>query len=81
MDKHTTNNFTETQMLGQNFAREILAAGRQKAAVVLALQGDLGAGKTTFLQGFSKELGIEEVVNSPTFVIMKKFELKNFKLK
>ncbi len=79
MDKHITQNFTETQKLGQNFAQEILATGPQKAAVVLALQGDLGAGKTTFLQGFAKGLGVKEVVNSPTFVVMKKFEIPNSK--
>ena len=73
MEKFTTSNFSETQKLGQNFAREILARGSSNVAVVLALRGDLGAGKTTFLQGFAKGLGIEEVVNSPTFVILKRF--------
>lgn len=80
MDKFITKSFEETQNAGQKFAAEILAhlpAGRQenpaKHAVVLALTGDLGAGKTTFLQGFAKGLGIEENVLSPTFIIMKKF--------
>ncbi len=81
--KYITKSFQETQKLGKNFAlqilsgraREIFAVKPQKTAVVLALQGDLGAGKTTFLQGFAKGLGIKETVNSPTFVIMKKFEI------
>ncbi len=77
MDKYTTKSFTETQSLGEDLAKEILAMAPQKNAMVLALRGDLGAGKTTFLQGFAKGLGIDEVVNSPTFVIMKKFELKS----
>ncbi|MSU60694.1 MAG: tRNA (adenosine(37)-N6)-threonylcarbamoyltransferase complex ATPase subunit type 1 TsaE [Candidatus Staskawiczbacteria bacterium] len=76
MEKYITNNNKETQSIGENFAQEILATKLQKNAVVLALSGDLGAGKTTFLQGFAKGLGIEEVVNSPTFIIMKKFEIK-----
>ena len=76
MQKSTTNNFEETQKLGENFAHEILLKDLQKTATVLALSGDLGAGKTTFLQGFAKGLGIEEIVNSPTFVIMKKFKLQ-----
>ena len=47
--------------------------GNDNLATVLALQGDLGAGKTSFLQGFAKGLGIEEKILSPTFVIMKRF--------
>ena len=38
---------------------------------VVALQGDLGAGKTTLVRSVAKGLGIEEVVQSPTFNIMK----------
>ncbi|GEL06262.1 tRNA (adenosine(37)-N6)-threonylcarbamoyltransferase complex ATPase subunit type 1 TsaE [Rummeliibacillus sp. G93] len=41
---------------------------------VLTLEGDLGAGKTTFTQGIAKGLGITRTVNSPTFTIMKQYE-------
>ncbi|OGG85586.1 tRNA (adenosine(37)-N6)-threonylcarbamoyltransferase complex ATPase subunit type 1 TsaE [Candidatus Kaiserbacteria bacterium RIFOXYB1_FULL_46_14] len=44
------------------------------AAMVLALHGDLGAGKTTFVQILAKHLGVSESVTSPTFVIMKKYQ-------
>jgi len=81
VEKHITKSFEETQEIGQNFAREILAAKPQKSATVLALQGDLGAGKTTFLQGFAKGLGIEEVVNSPTFIVMKRFKIYDLRFK
>lgn len=40
-------------------------------AVVVALQGELGAGKTTLTQAIAAELGVEEIVTSPTFVIAK----------
>lgn len=43
---------------------------------VLALSGDLGAGKTTFMQVFAKQLHIEEIVTSPTYVIMKKYDVE-----
>ena len=43
-------------------------------AVVLALSGDLGAGKTTLVQTIARDLGVIEVVTSPTFVIMKQYE-------
>jgi len=46
-------------------------------AVVLALHGDLGSGKTSFAQLLARELGIADTVNSPTFVIMKKYETTN----
>ncbi len=49
-------------------------AGRLAAALppgsVLALHGDLGAGKTTFVQGLALGLGIQESVTSPTFAIL-----------
>lgn len=45
-----------------------------KAAIV-ALRGDLGAGKTTFTQALAKELGIEDAVQSPTYVLMKSYPI------
>lgn len=41
---------------------------------VLCLEGDLGAGKTTFTRFFGKGFGITDVINSPTFTIMKIYE-------
>ena len=51
-----------------------LGPGPEKATII-ALVGDLGAGKTSFTQSFLKELGIKEKVVSPTFVIMRSFRL------
>ncbi|MFM2383831.1 MAG: hypothetical protein RIQ72_403 [Candidatus Parcubacteria bacterium] len=42
-------------------------------ATVIALHGDLGAGKTTFTQLLAKRLGVQSEVNSPTFTIMKRY--------
>lgn len=50
---------------------------KRKNALILALKGDLGAGKTTFTQGFLKGLGVKGRVSSPTFVLMKRFALRN----
>jgi len=61
------------------FAKDLLINLSEKAgaeATVLALSGDLGAGKTTLVQMLAKELGIEEVVTSPTFTIMKLYATK-----
>lgn len=51
----------------------LLAA--EHTAAVVTLQGDLGAGKTTFTQTLARTLGVTEPVTSPTFVIMKGYEL------
>ncbi len=49
---------------------------------LLTLEGDLGAGKTTFTKGLAKGLGIQRMVNSPTFTILKQYsgrlELNHF---
>ncbi len=47
----------------------------KEQAAVVALSGDLGAGKTTFTQTLARTLGVTEPVTSPTFVIMKGYEL------
>jgi tRNA threonylcarbamoyladenosine biosynthesis protein TsaE len=44
-------------------------------AAIVALRGDLGAGKTTFTQALARELGISEAVQSPTYVLMKSYPI------
>lgn len=73
--KYITRNAKQTKIIGEKFAKNILKSGVKKSAVVLFLQGDLGAGKTTFAQGFARGLGIKEKITSPTFVIIKKFRI------
>lgn len=73
----------QTRAIGNKIAKEILKTKNPGgASFIMALEGDLGAGKTTFLQGFAKGLGIKATVNSPTFVIMKIYQLPtiNYKL-
>jgi tRNA threonylcarbamoyladenosine biosynthesis protein TsaE len=57
----------ETRELGRRLA-PLLQPGD-----VLALEGDLGAGKTTFTQGVAKGLGIETYIDSPTFTLIKEY--------
>jgi tRNA threonylcarbamoyladenosine biosynthesis protein TsaE len=59
----------ETQQLAA-IAANLL---RSKTALV-CLDGELGAGKTTFTQAFGKALGVKRTINSPTFTIMKSYK-------
>ena len=76
--KILTKSAAETKKTGERLAREILksfdyAQDKLKTATVLSLEGELGAGKTTFTQGFAKGLGVKENPRSPTFVIMRTY--------
>lgn len=55
---------------------------RRRGALILALTGELGSGKTTFTQGFLRALGVKPKITSPTFVLIKNYKLKtkNYKL-
>ena len=57
-------------------AKDVLATvPEKKEATVLALQGDLGVGKTAFTKVLAKHLGIVGEITSPTFVIMKSYQI------
>lgn len=73
--QYITSNSAQTKKLGEILAKKILKTRPKKSALVIGLEGELGTGKTTFLQGFAKGLGIREKILSPTFVIMKKFKI------
>lgn len=45
--------------------------------MVVGLSGDLGSGKTAFTQAVAKQLGIQDIVTSPTFIIEKIYKLNN----
>ena len=48
-------------------------------ATLIALRGDLGAGKTTFVQALAKELGVHGIIQSPTYVLMKRHNIPHHK--
>lgn len=67
-----TQNKKQTENLAKMLAKEILKyKNTKKNALVFGLVGNLGAGKTTFIQAFAKGLGIRSCLTSPTFVLMK----------
>ncbi len=67
MQSVTTNSYTETMEAGAAFA------GSLKAGDVVAIHGDLGAGKTVFVKGIARGLGVAELVTSPTFTILREY--------
>ena len=78
MRKFVSNNPEESKNFSQNFAKKILTEKREAGgALVLALEGDLGSGKTTFARAFAEALGLKEKVKSPTFIIFRKSKIEN----
>ena len=72
--KILANSACQTKKIGEKMAKEILKKPLEKTAFVIGLLGDLGGGKTTFIQGFAKGLGIKQRITSPTFVIMRRYQ-------
>ena len=50
-------------------------ASQKTGAMLITLSGELGAGKTAFAKAIARALGVEETVNSPTFVLEKIYQL------
>ena len=74
-------NLEETKLEAQKFVDSISAMAKNgqlgENAVVIGLSGDLGSGKTSFVQGIAKAFNIKDKVLSPTFVIQKRYPIKN----
>ncbi|MBS9336244.1 tRNA (adenosine(37)-N6)-threonylcarbamoyltransferase complex ATPase subunit type 1 TsaE [Fructobacillus papyrifericola] len=68
MKKYETTEPAQTQALAEKIA------ALAKPGLVITLNGDLGAGKTTFTKGFAQALGVTDRVKSPTFNILNTYE-------
>lgn len=66
-----TNSPKKTQELGEKISIDLKPGG------ILALSGELGSGKTTFIQGLARGLGIKKRIVSPTFVFIRQYSLDN----
>ena len=67
MATYITKNEKETEALGAEFAKNL------PGGTVIAMYGDLGAGKTAFVRGMAKGMGLECRVTSPTFTIVNEY--------
>jgi tRNA threonylcarbamoyladenosine biosynthesis protein TsaE len=72
MLSHSTG---ETKKIAAEFAATL------KGGEVVALEGEIGAGKTTFVQGLAAALGAENLARSPTFTVMNVYPTNNEKIK
>jgi len=68
---YITDSKEETQEIAENFVRRISGGD------IVTLYGDLGSGKTTFVQGLARGFGIKKRIISPTFIIVRKYNLKS----
>jgi tRNA threonylcarbamoyladenosine biosynthesis protein TsaE len=62
-----SNSTIETIELGSRFAKELIGDD------IVSVYGELGAGKTQFIKGICSRLGVKQVVNSPTFIIVNEY--------
>jgi len=76
-----TKSAKETKKVAANLTKALKNKPILKHAFIIALEGNLGSGKTTFIQGLAKGLKIKENILSPTFLILKQFpiSLKGYK--
>ena len=65
--EYISNSYEETQKIATDFAKTL------KEGDVLCMYGDLGVGKTAFVQGLAKGLEIDEPITSPTFTIVNEY--------
>ena len=72
MKKYLTNSSLETKNLGQKFGKSL------RQGDIVLLYGDLGAGKTTFVQGLAKGLNISDRILSPTFVLHRSHKIPQY---
>ncbi len=77
MQEFISHNLADTEKIAQallsSLAARLDSAKRGKS--ILALSGNLGAGKTTFVKFLAKALGLEENITSPTFVLLKAYDI------
>ena len=79
MKKIISRNLEETRQVARKLLDFLRCQEQEfkRGATVVCLEGDLGAGKTALVKVIAQELGIQETITSPTFVIQKKYRLEN----
>jgi tRNA A37 threonylcarbamoyladenosine biosynthesis protein TsaE len=88
MKAFTSHSLTETEQIAKDWLVSISnmhanpdQSSRLDGALIVGLSGHLGAGKTAFTKCVAKLLGIQEEITSPTFVIMKIYDIKKHEIR
>ena len=78
---HITKTPQETKRLGRILGDTLRATKTRKRAFIIALSGDLGSGKTLFVRGLARGLGIRARVSSPTFILARRHSISQSSFK
>ena len=71
MEKYISKNEQDTIVFAENLAKNL------KTGDIIVLSGELGSGKTKFVQGVLKHFGLEKEISSPTFTIVNEYTSKD----
>lgn len=74
MNKYISKNEQDTIIFAENFAKNLSIGD------IVVLSGDLGSGKTKFVEGILKHFGLENEISSPTFTIVNEYESNNINI-
>lgn len=75
--KIVSKSLTETKEVAEKFLEHVKTVASNDGATVVAMDGDLGSGKTALTKLIAEILEIDETITSPTFVIQKSYEINN----
>ena len=76
MEPFVSKSVQDTKKFAYNFATSLDGAHQGRGAQVVGLYGELGAGKTTFMKYLAEALGVGNTIQSPTFVIEKRYKIQ-----
>jgi len=80
--KLISRSFQETERIGEKIGKIVknLLRKEKNNSFLISLYGDLGGGKTTFVKGIAKGLGIKKNITSPTFNLIKEYKIEDLYL-
>ncbi|MFA5230147.1 MAG: tRNA (adenosine(37)-N6)-threonylcarbamoyltransferase complex ATPase subunit type 1 TsaE [Candidatus Paceibacterota bacterium] len=79
--KYISKDVKDTHKIAKNILKDLILRPKNSQALVVILKGELGAGKTEFVKGLKSFLEIKNNILSPTFVLMKVYNILNTKFK